>query len=310
MKRFSIGVADVGRMFRLDTDVIPASVTDELAKIDTCVEWVDTKGLSEYTLQYLKKIDEPRLERSRDENQAAFERGWSEVLANVTQHGLSLQNLRPGYFRGSRFLRYGGGLVCSENAGLEFDLFGIARSCLFAKYLAGYDNIVEIGCGSCQNLYILAQMFGSANIYGSDWTRATLDIADLLANEMKRKIVGFHLDMLEPRTTQPIPEGAAVVTVHALEQIGRNFEGILTYIRGLRPSIVLHYEPVLDFYDSTDLLDYLALKYCTKRGYLQGYYERLVQLEAEGEIELLSAWRPQLGGVLHEASVLAWRPVQ
>jgi hypothetical protein len=75
-----------------------------------------------------------------------------------------------------------------------------------------------------------------------------------------------------------------------------------------RPSVVVQYEPVLEFYDPDNLYDALALRYCRQRNYLEGYYPALQRLQDEGRIEILAARRPELGGTLHEASVLVWRP--
>jgi hypothetical protein len=71
----------------------------------------------------------------------------------------------------------------------------------------------------------------------------------------------------------------------------------------------VNYEPIDEFYDPENLWDYLALKYSRKRGYLSGYLTSLQRLADAGRIEILEAIRPYLGGVYHEASLIAWKVI-
>lgn len=309
MDRVTFRDEDFARMFRLSVADFPAAARDALRDLDAEVHWASALELSDYVLAYLKRMAIVGMKRTKEENQQAFERGWSENLERIRERGVSLENLKPGYFRGSPFLRYSDGLVVSDNEQLEFELFKVARMCIFRRFLSGFENIVELGCGSCENLFMLAEMFEGVNLYGSDWTDASLRIMEHLSRTMGRNIAGFHLDMLAPETAFQLPTGAAVITIHAFEQLGEKFDAIIDFIIDLHPAIVVQYEPVTSFYNPDALLDYLALEYCTGRGYLKGYYERLLELERQGRVKVLEAWRPGLGGVLHEASMLVWKPV-
>jgi len=99
-----------------------------------------------------------------------------------------------------------------------------------------------------------------------------------------------------------------VVTVHAMEQLGDRHGALLDWLAAARPAVVLHYEPVLEFYDRTNVVDYLALWYSERRRYLTGYWTAIAARRDAGRIDVLDARRPGLGGVYHEASVIAWRP--
>ena len=111
-----------------------------------------------------------------------------------------------------------------------------------------------------------------------------------------------------PPRRKIIEPGSAVITIHALEQLGRAYEKLLGWLLSSRPGLVINYEPVQEFYAEDNLLDYLALMYSRKRGYLTGLLTALRRLEGQGRIEILGAWRPYLGGVIHEASLIIWRP--
>ena len=77
----------------------------------------------------------------------------------------------------------------------------------------------------------------------------------------------------------------------ALEQIGTNFEPFLQFILEQKPSLFVHVDSILEWYDENSLMDYLAAKFCRKRKYLEGYSPRLEQLEKEAKIEILKKWR-------------------
>ncbi|MCX5667168.1 MAG: hypothetical protein NTY34_02515, partial [Candidatus Omnitrophica bacterium] len=91
-------------------------------------------------------------------------------------------------------------------------------------------------------------------------------------------------------------------------QLGSRHEKLLSFIMKAKPQIVLHYEPILEFYDQDNLLDYLAYMYSRKRNYLTGFWSALGKLEKEGRAKIMTACRPFIGGVIHEASLIVWRP--
>ena len=79
------------------------------------------------------------------------------------------------------------------------------------------------------------------------------------------------------------------MTIHALEQLGDRHGALLDWLIAARPSVVLHYEPILEFYDRANLLDYLALWYSERRRYLTGFWTALAARRDAGRIEVLAA---------------------
>jgi hypothetical protein len=306
-----VRVNDFIRMFQLDDSGFPEAALPLFDRYDLSSEPATARDLEEYVLHFLRLDDDPLLVRSREENLAAFERGWSENLEELRASGPEAfeEALKPKYFRGSRFFRCNDQLVTTRNSQLEYELFVVARLCLFHAYLKETETVCELGCGTCANLLLLSRFYPEKCLVGMDWTTASMKIADELGSRLGRSISGHVLDMIEPDSGLILPHGAAILSIHAFEQLGMDFEKILAFILSARPSIVLQYEPILDFYKNDSLLDYLALRYCKRRGYLQGYYGRLKELEKEGKIQIIKAYRPYLGGVLHESSVLVWKPL-
>ena len=336
MKIQRIAYSDFLRMFGPIPRKLSGEIKGRLESVNTEYRESKPEELEEYIQYVLKLIESPSITRSESENYKAWEEGWSEHLRSVRANSISMKGLKPKYFRPSKFFRYNKKLIITKNRHLEYDLFSVVRYFLFSKYLSGSERIYELGCGSCQNLLILAEMFPLKTLYGMDWSKASIRIANLLGERCKGKINegsgsfptphepsgknkkknspraqinGILLDMLNPSKKVKIEHKSAIVTIHSLEQLGANFKKILHFIMRSKPSIVLHYEPIMEFYDQGDMLDYLAHIYCRKRRYLYGFLPMLLEMEKKKKIKILECRRPFLGGIIHEMSVVIWKPL-
>ena len=104
-----------------------------------------------------------------------------------------------------------------------------------------------------------------------------------------------------------LPENSAILTVHSMEQLGKNFSSFLSRLKKSNAKLIVHLEPITEFYDHDNFYDKLAYEYSLKRNYLHGYLKELRRLESKKEIEILDAFRPQIGGIVHESSIIVWR---
>ena len=260
-----------------------------------------------YILEMLGMIRSPFIERSEDENRAAWQRGWQQNLDEARAAGFAPHTLRPKYFRGHHILRWQGDVLVCENPQIEYDLFVLARRLLFGTYLEGLETIYEVGCGSSNNLWLLSELFPKARIVGLDWVEPAVQLATELGQATGRRIEGRRFDMMNPDAAFTPEPGAGIVTIHALEQIGDRHGALLDWLEAAKPAVVLNYEPILEFYDRANLIDVLALWYSERRRYLTGFWTEIAARRDAGRVEVLAAHRPGLGGVFHEASVIAWR---
>ena len=283
-------------------------VRDHAAGLDLSSHEASREDRDAYVREMLDRIRSPLIERSEDENRAVWERGWQQNLEEARAGGFAPHTLKPKYFRGNRFLRWQRGLVVSENPQIEYDLFVLARRLLFGWYLPGIRTIYEVGSGSGNNLRLLSELFPEARIIGLDWVAPAVQLANELGTVTGRKIEGRRFDMLNPDASFTLEPGSAVVTIHALEQLGDRHGALLDWLAAARPALVLHYEPILEFYDEAILFDYLALWYSQRRRYLTGFWTEISARRDAGRLEVLAAQRPGVGGVYHEASVIVWKP--
>ena len=303
-----ITVKSFCQLFRCSQSDLPDGFQERLALINTNYETVTVSDIEQYFLEILDRINSPFIRRSREENLAVWEKGWADNL-KAFQNDLSEEHLKPKYFRPSRFFRYNKTIIIPENPHIEYDLFTLIRYFLFEKYFKNYSTLYELGCGSCQNILMLSGLFPDKKYVGLDWSNASLKIAALIAKKNNVSIQGYVLDMFNPNNGLKIEKNSLLFSIHALEQLGKDHSQIISFILDQKPALVIHYEPITEFYDKSNLYDYLALMYSTKRGYLSGYFKALRELAEDGRIEIIEAYRPYIGGVYHESSLIVWRPL-
>ena len=250
--------------------------------------------------------------RVSGENDATvWEHGWSEVAKELAGKLITIEALRPPYFRGEPTCRLEGRYIRPFEPSFEYDASLALRRLIFDRYLRGYDQVVEIGCGTGINLLILAAQFPALKLIGCDWATPSRDIVNAMARQSGRAIEGQLFNMLtaEGWDGAGIDDRTAVLTVHAMEQLAGNWRPFLEFVLTRKPGFVLHVEPILELYDPTSPFDDRARRYHLKRGYLQGYLPALRDLAKAGRIALDVTRRLRFGGLYHEAySILAWRP--
>lgn len=184
--------------------------------------------------------------------------------------------------------------------GLEYHLLKKLRRELFDKYLQGISEVSEFGCGTGHNF---APLLGSGRrLRGFDWSEAAVNRARMLTVEAQ------VFDMLHP--DYEVKLTGAAFTVHALEQLGADWQPFLDFLVAQKPLLCLHIEPIEELYDPRDDHDAACLEYHRRRGYLTGYLTRLREMEKRGEAELIEVRKSPFGGMNHDAySVIVWRPM-
>jgi SAM-dependent methyltransferase len=200
--------------------------------------------------------------------------------------------------------------VVPEDPNFETKWYEIFRLWIFKTYLSEVDNIYEFGCGSGFNIATLADLYPDKEIHGLDWAEASKEILEEMRRVHGLNIFGHVFDFFHPDQNLRIAPNSAVVTIGGLEQTGTNYEEFLQYILDSAPALVVHVEPIVEWYDSTNPIDHVAVRFHRKRKYLEGYLDRLYDLENSGRIEILKKKRAFFGSLYLEGwSQLIWKPV-
>lgn len=290
-------------------DDIPDQVLSGIDSLDLNVRMLDEEAVRGHVLHVLQRLHETRVYRNEEENREAFERGWSENLALCMKRGVCEPNLIPRYVRPHGVVRWPGGLASPADPFIVHKLLQLSVRTTFHRHVGRCSTALEFGCGSGQFLHLLGREAPHMHFVGLDWTQASVLLVEQMASS-GLPVRGQVFDMTRPDPEFRIPDGSMVYTVGALEQIGSRHEAFLEYLIQQRPSVVIHHEPVLEFYDPDNLIDYLAILWHRRRDYLSGFWPALQFAARQRRIEILESRRTGFGDPYHESgSVVVWRPV-
>ncbi len=307
--RHNLTVADFAELFGTCTDDFSPGCRKLIEKFDFSYRVANGSELDQILLEVLKRIDSGKLTVSGRHRKDAWEKGWAENLKRFTDSNYDVLSLVPTYVRADQTIRFNGNYIKPRDSKFELNFYTVFRHYLFEKYLADFESIYEFGCGTGYNLIIMAQLFPEKKLCGLDWASASNELVNKIAHIYKYNMTGRNFDYLAPDETLEVPPTSAFITLNSLEQLGDNYEPFLQFMLNKAPGLCINSEPLLDLYDEHDLIDYVAIKYHTKRGYLGKYLTRLTELEAEGEIDILKVQRISFGSLFHEGySYVIWKP--
>jgi SAM-dependent methyltransferase len=300
---------DFAGLFGLAVEKFPEACRRFVDTLDFEYEIPEAKVRDEIVLRVLKHIDSDQPTRVGPHRHDIWERCWSENLESFVSGGHDFEKLVPKFIKPGQPMRLNRNYVFPRNPQFELDFFQVCRAFLFDRYFADAKSVYEFGCGSGFNLVALSQQFPQIRLYGLDWSKSSYEMVDMLAKSHGLKIKGMPFNFFEPDCGLNLDAGSGVLTMCALEQVGPRHESFVDFLLEKKPKICVNMEPLLDLYDENDLVDYLAMRYHRKRGYLEGYLSRLKDLESRGNVEILEIRRFFFGSLFHECySYVAWRP--
>ena len=259
------------------------------------------------------EIYEKELRVCDAESQSVWDKGWGEVLSKLeeTKAEINISLLTPQYFK-HNFLRFNDSYIRTESAFDELKIYSLIRQCIFLKYFDSADRYLEFGCGTGTSAFLLSELFPDKKIVATDWATPSQKIVNKLGASLGREIHGHRFNMfdLSGADELTIDNDTLVYTFHAMEQLGSSHKGFTDYLVEQKPGLCVHIEPIYEFYDSKNYMDYLAMKYHDKRNYLKGWWPYLESLAASNKIEIIEAKRLKFGSFFHEAySIIVWRPI-
>jgi hypothetical protein len=124
-------------------------------------------------------------------------------------------------------------------------------------------------------------------------------------------VTGRLFDFFYPDYGLDIPPNSAVLTMGAIEQTDVKWGPFLNFLLAKKPRCVFHVEPVYEWYDPADIVDYTAAKAHLARNFCKGYWEKLTSLEHAGTVKILRKRRTGFGSLMMEGySQIIWSPVQ
>lgn len=235
--------------------------------------------------------------------------GWGENLEAYLESKQEI-DLIPKYITKNSTFRIKGEFYSSPNPLFEVDFARLIILDTLSRYMNGSNTVVDIGSGSCHYTLWLAKKFDTKTFFALDWVNPSLQIAGHLARDFSVDIRPEKFDMFEPRFVDFGSKKKIAISIGALEQLGTDFEKILTWFKDLEFETIVNIEPIVEFYDDKILYDFIAKEYVIKRNWLNRYFARIKQLSEAGEVKILEQ-RRIFGSKFHETyNVLVWKYIK
>lgn len=277
-------------------------------------ELIQREEREELILFILKSLNETNLRIVGENDNSIWEKGWEEITSLVERiPNFNVELLTPQYFEKHNILRFSGEYIRPGNPDFIYQYDQILRKAIFSHYLSHYKRIIEIGCGTGTSQILLTEIFKNKEkeLVGADWAVASQRLLMTLNQKLNLNLipVNFNMFTMQGHKHLNFDKETAVLTVHALEQLGGTFKPFLHFLLESGPALCVHIEPIKEFYEVDKLFDYLALKYHEKRNYLGNWLTELRKLESLGRLKILHQKRLGFGDRFHEAySLIVWEP--
>lgn len=296
----AFGIDDFSVAFGSKEGEVSAFCGELISSLNFEYDGCSQETREEILLEALRKCESAELSVSGPHRLDDWRRGWREILREFCALGGDLRALVPKDLHSGRPMRYKGDYIIPGSNSFEHDFAMVFRHWLYKKYFRHYRSIYEFGCGTGQNLAIMAELFPDKRLFGLDWAPESQELLSTLSRMRGWQIQGISFDAFRPDYTLEILPESLVYTSCALEQLGSMYEKFLEYLLAKKPSLCVNVECLAEYYDENRLFDYVALKYHRKRNYLDGFLTRLRELEREQAIEIVATKRTGFGSLYHE----------
>ena len=305
-----LNVEDFARLFGIREKDMPIECRELIDSLDFSYTVLQDGHRDKVILDVFKTL-ETELPVSGPERIGAWERGWSENLAEFMNSGFDLKALLPFYNRqGKRIMRLQGQYILPTSLDFEADFLAVLKRWLAKRFFADVDHVYEFGCGPAHNLLTFAEIYPDKCYHGFDWATASQQIIERIPALNGMKVSGQWFDMFSPDGTCQIEPNSAVITLDSMEQLGDRYRPFLDYLLAQSPKLCIHIEPLHELYDMSSLPDYLAAKYSTRRNYLRGFLTALRELEQSSQIVIHDV-RKILGSLYQDGwSLVVWTPTR
>ncbi len=311
MTHETLGVEDFAGLFGTSVDALRGHCQTLIAQSDFRYRTLFGRERDQVLLDVLKQVDSGQFTVAGKERKKQWEKGWAENLESFREHDRDFSKLVPKYIRSHQPARLNQNYVIPVDPNFELNWYEIFQHWLFTAFFKEAKVVYEFGCGSGINLAKLARLYPDKRYVGLDWAAPSTEIVDEMARVYGWNMKGRLFDFFHPDESLKIEEGSIVFTVGALEQTGRNYEAFLQYLLRGSEALCVNIEPIVEWYDQTNLVDYAAIRFHTQRKYWEGFPNRLKELDRAGRVEILKMKRSYFGSLFVEGySQTIWRPLE
>ena len=278
-----------------------------------CFKRPDARQRDDILKSVIEKIDADTQIVGSPERIDVWEKGWLESLSLYRQNRNLPSNgdaLIPKFIRPNQAVRLNGDFAIPLVEHFESKMVAAIREIVFSHYFAEVSEFHEFGAGTGHNLLDYCKRFPEVKCFGSDFVESSVQLVREIATDFRLQLSASLFDMVRPDDSYTIGTNSGVFTFGSIEQLAGSFHRFIEFLISRKPAICVHIEPAIELYDATQLYDWLAVKFQSKRGYTSGFLPFLQQLDHEQKIQLIQVKRLGFGSLMMEGyNLIAWRPI-
>jgi hypothetical protein len=309
MLKHNLNDSNFATLFGTSCGAINTSVKNLIDSLDFRYRIIVGEELEALLLDVLKRIDLDTQIVGAEDRREVWDRGWRENLEDFRTNQPSEASLVPKFIRNGNPLRLFRSYVASEDPAFELNFVKVLRAWMFNEYFREISDIYEFGCGTGFNLVALSDLYPEKTLFGSDFVSSSVDLVNEIASRKNISLSGFLFDMKNPDSSYLLRPNSGVFTFGALEQLAGSVDQFFNYLLSQSPKICIHIEPDESLYNSSNLYDYLALRFQNKRGYTGGLSKKLIVLEEQKKISVIKSIRVPFGSLMMEGyNIFVWQP--
>ena len=271
---------------------------------------LDSYEIQELTNLIENKISSETTNVAGPEFKDKWELNWKDNLSTY-EIDQNYKQLVPKFITSSIFpLRFKGKYIMPLVEDFELKLVTIFREFLFENFFYNVSAVHEFGVGTGFNLIHLGEIYPDKKLYGYDWSDSAIRLTSLAGEKNNLKIYTSLFDMFEPNFDLEIEPNSGLLTVGAMEQLGKNWRNFLNFIINKRFSIYINIETNYEKNRMEDNdFNQIAARYIDRRNWLKGYFDELDLLERNNEIRIVYK-STLVGSKFHDSwSVTVWKLV-
>jgi len=312
VENIDLSYADFAHAFGATARELDPRVTAAIDEDNFRLKTLSTSERDKVLLDCLERVASDRQVIGEASRAEVWRRGWQENLDAFSEDNSSFL-LTPKFMRPNLPVRWQGDFYQPENPDFEVSFCRVLRGYLFSLIEElGVEEFHEFGAGTGWNLLHAAEFFGEGvELVGSDFVTSAVELIAKVGSVKRLPLTSRLFDMRFPDKNYGFTNSAkaAVCTFGAMEQLAGDIGPFIDFLIEAKPAVVINIEPAIETYDQNSLVDYLAYKFQSKRGYSAGLIELLEQHEQAGKISVQRIKRIGFGSMMMEGyNLFIWRP--
>ena len=180
------------------------------------------------------------------------------------------------------------------------------------QYCNDVSGLVELGAGYGAIILKLAKLhpFNKLPLFAAEYTDSGCELIKILAEKETVNIKVGYCDFREKLLQGfDIPEGSVIYTCYAAHYVPIYPDDFPDYFIKSNPKMVIHFEPIYEYYREDSLFDLMCRRYIELNDYNTNLVSVLYKQQKQGKIKILEERKNIMGSnPFLRASLIRWKP--